>query len=238
MREAGSLILPAVDDVGFGAEAGAQLQGGEAEQCVETAGDIGGARVVGAECSVGDGVADGTQAGPCRRTPGPGTRVVQVADQLPQDVGLIGSATPRCSFSSTAWDRTSFQAKWCSATCEASLVDLRRVDAGRDRGLVRDRHQGLNLVPARDLEVVLELLGWRVVPPGLDLDQTRPHLLPRLTRISPSGMTFLPSRSNSTSMNVSISPAWAPDDFVIERPYSLTALITASSADVARRSCS
>lgn len=51
-------------------------------------------------------------------------------------------------------------------------------------------------------------------------------------------MTFLPSRSNSTSMNVSISPACAPIDLVIVRPYSFTALITAKSAEVARRSCS
>ena len=61
---------------------------------------------------------------------------------------------------------------------------------------------------------------------------------PRRTRISPSGMHLVSPTANGTSMYVSTGPAGAPNGAVTARPNSRTADITASRADVARRSCS
>ena len=51
-------------------------------------------------------------------------------------------------------------------------------------------------------------------------------------------MTLLSPKVKGTSMKVSTVPAGAPSGPVNARPNSRTAVITASSADVARRSCS
>src|SRR4051812_33466638 len=116
-----------------------------------------------------------------------------------------GSATRRNFFCMTASARTWLQARWCSATLRSlRLSTLGGVLSG-DRGdLVADRQDGVQGPFAGDVEVALQLFGGELVRPGLDLDQGCPGPAPRLTRMSPSGSSFLSPSRNGTSMQVSI----------------------------------
>jgi hypothetical protein len=121
---------------------------------------------------------------------------------------------------------------------QLALVDRGGVGAGGGGDLVGDGDDGIEVVVPGDVEVALDLLPVDRVRLGLDLDEGGPCLRPPAGPDEAVGEDASPSKSKGTSMKVSRAPAGAPRGAVIARPNSFTEVITARSADVARRSCS